>query len=91
MTPAIEKPASFKGDSDKIDFSKNRNPDASYPWSIWDVVRSRSPEDEIVLRRWRVRPFIFYGAIALLLVGGFAIVADRPGTGTLTASSAQTK
>ena len=27
----------------------------------------------------------------VLLVGGFAIVADRPGTGSLTASSAPTK
>jgi hypothetical protein len=87
MTPAIEKPASSKLYSGKIDFSRNRPPDASYPGSIWDVGRFRSPEDEIVLRRWRLRFFIFYGAIALLLVGGLAIVADRPGTGTLTASS----
>ena len=91
MTPAIEDPASSEVHSGKTDFSQNMHVDASCPGSIWDVSRFRSLEDEIVLRRWRLRFFICYGAIALLLVAGFALVADRPGTGTLTASSAQTK
>jgi hypothetical protein len=36
-------------------------------------------EDQIVFKQWRLGFFIFYGAIASLL-GGLAMVADRPGT-----------
>jgi hypothetical protein len=36
-------------------------------------------EHRIIFRRWRLGFLFFYGAIASLL-GGFALVADRPGT-----------
>jgi hypothetical protein len=36
-------------------------------------------EHRIIFRQWRLGFLIFYGAIASLL-GGFALVADRPGT-----------
>ena len=36
-------------------------------------------EHQIIFQQWRLGFLIFYGAIALLL-GGFALVADRPGT-----------
>jgi hypothetical protein len=42
-------------------------------------VRPGIPEDQVAFRRWRLGFFIFYGAIASLL-GGLAMVADRPGT-----------
>jgi hypothetical protein len=89
MTPAIEKPVLSKIHSAKAVFSENARLGASYPRCIGDGNRFRSPEDEIVFRRWRLRFFFFYGAITLLLVGGFAI-ADRPGTGTLAAATAPT-
>jgi hypothetical protein len=36
-------------------------------------------EHRIIFRQWRLGFLIFYGAIASLL-GGFALVADRPGS-----------
>jgi hypothetical protein len=36
-------------------------------------------EHRIIFKRWRLGFLIFYGAVASLL-GGFALVADRPGT-----------
>ena len=35
-------------------------------------------EHQMIFKRWRLGFLIFYGAIASLL-GGFAVVADRPG------------
>jgi hypothetical protein len=40
---------------------------------------SGASEHQIIFRQWRLGFLIFYGAIASLL-GGFALVADRPGT-----------
>jgi hypothetical protein len=40
---------------------------------------SGASEHQIIFKRWRLGFLIFYGAIASLL-GGFALVADRPGT-----------
>jgi hypothetical protein len=40
---------------------------------------SGASEHQIAFRQWRLGFLIFYGTIALLL-GGFALVADRPGT-----------
>jgi hypothetical protein len=40
---------------------------------------SEASEHQIIFRQWRLGFLIFYGAIASLL-GGFALVADRPGT-----------
>jgi hypothetical protein len=40
---------------------------------------SAASEHQIVFRRWRLGFLIVYGAVASLL-GGFALVADRPGT-----------
>jgi hypothetical protein len=56
--------------------------DISSPRGIWDERRfgPRAPEDTIAFRRWRLGFFVFYSATALLLVGGFALVADRPAT-----------
>jgi hypothetical protein len=39
---------------------------------------SGASEHRIIFRQWRLGFLIFYGAIASLL-GGFALVADRPG------------
>ena len=39
---------------------------------------SGASEHQIIFKRWRLGFLIFYGAIASLL-GGFALVADRPG------------
>ena len=39
---------------------------------------SGASEHQVIFRRWRLGFLIFYGAIASLL-GGFALVADRPG------------
>jgi hypothetical protein len=36
-------------------------------------------EHQVIFKQWRLGFLIFYGAIASLL-GGFAMVADRPGT-----------
>jgi hypothetical protein len=41
--------------------------------------RSAASEDQIVSKQWRLGFFIFYGAMASLL-GGLAMVSDRPGT-----------
>ena len=90
MTPAIEKPASSKVDSGKTVVSQDTRLDVSCPRCIWDGSRFRSREDEIIFRRWRLRFFFLYGAIAVLLFGGFAIFADRPGTATLIAATAPT-
>jgi hypothetical protein len=43
--------------------------------------RPENPEDQLDFRRWRLGLFAFYSAVALLL-GGLAIIADRPGTVT---------
>ena len=40
---------------------------------------SGASEHQIIFRQWRLGFLIFYGAIASL-PGGFALVADRPGT-----------
>jgi hypothetical protein len=40
---------------------------------------SDASEHQIIFKRWRFGFLIFYGAITSLL-GGFALVADRPGT-----------
>jgi hypothetical protein len=40
---------------------------------------SGASEHQIIFRQWRLGFLIFYGAVASLL-GGFALVADRPGT-----------
>jgi hypothetical protein len=40
---------------------------------------SDASEHQIIFKRWRLGFLIVYGAIASLL-GGFALVADRPGT-----------
>jgi hypothetical protein len=40
---------------------------------------SGASEHQMIFKRWRLGFLIFYGAIASLL-GGFALVADRPGT-----------
>jgi hypothetical protein len=40
---------------------------------------SGASEHQVIFRRWRLGFLIFYGAIASLL-GGFVVVADRPGT-----------
>ena len=40
---------------------------------------SGASEHQIIVKQWRLGFLIFYGAIASLL-GGFALVADRPGT-----------
>jgi hypothetical protein len=40
---------------------------------------SGASEHQIIFRQWRLRFLIFYAAVASLL-GGFALVADRPGT-----------
>jgi hypothetical protein len=40
---------------------------------------SGASEHRIIFKQWRLGFLIFYGAIASLL-GGFALVADRPGT-----------
>jgi len=40
---------------------------------------SGASEHQIIFKQWRLGFLIFYGAIASLL-GGFALVADRPGT-----------
>ena len=39
---------------------------------------SGASEHHIIFRQWKLGFLIFYGTIALLL-GGFALVADRPG------------
>jgi hypothetical protein len=39
---------------------------------------SGASEHQVIFRRWRLGFLIFYGAIASLL-GGFVVVADRPG------------
>ena len=36
-------------------------------------------EHQIIFKQWRLGFLMFYGAMALLL-GGFALVADRPAT-----------
>jgi hypothetical protein len=40
---------------------------------------SGASEHQIIFKQWRLGFLVFYGAIASLL-GGFALVADRPGT-----------
>jgi hypothetical protein len=40
---------------------------------------SGASEHRIIFKQWRLGFLIFYGAITSLL-GGFALVADRPGT-----------
>jgi hypothetical protein len=40
---------------------------------------SGDSEHQIIFRQWRLGFLIFYGAIASLL-GGFALLADPPGT-----------
>jgi hypothetical protein len=63
-------------------------PDVSSPGSIWDVGKFRSPADEAVFRRWRLGFFVFYGAMALSLIGGTAMFPNRPENGALSATAA---
>jgi hypothetical protein len=88
MTPAIEKPASSKTGAGETAFSEHTRLDVSCSRFIAGGSKFRSPDDEIVFRRWRLGVFLFYGAIALLLVAGFGMFADRPGQRTLGATAA---
>jgi hypothetical protein len=36
-------------------------------------------DEQIIYKQWKRRFFVFYSAIVLLM-GGFAAIADRPGT-----------
>src|ERR1700688_3429574 len=87
MTPAINKPLPPKTRLNNIDTSQNEHVDVSCPRCAWDKgkVQPGVPEDQLVFRQWRVGFFIFYGATVLLL-GGLAVVADRPGTFTSAAA-----
>ncbi len=46
---------------------------------------SGASEHQVIFKQWRLGFLIFYGALASLL-GGFALVADRPGTFVSTAA-----
>jgi hypothetical protein len=87
MTLEIEKPLSPKTNLNNIDASQNAHLDLSCPRSVWDesTVQPGVPEDQLVFRQWKLGFFIFYGAIVLLL-GGLAIIADRPGMFTSAAA-----
>jgi hypothetical protein len=52
-------------------------------------MRPKTPEDQNVLRQWRFGFFAFYTALGLLL-GGLAVIADRPGTATTAAARLST-
>ena len=52
--------------------------DVSCARAVWNESQARPGEDHVVFRQWQRGFFTFYGAIALLL-GAFAVVADRPG------------
>jgi len=84
----METPFSPATRLNETDVSQHANHDVSSPHCVWDGSKfpRRAPEDEIVVRRWRLGFFVFYGAMALLLVGGLAAIADRPGTITTTAA-----
>jgi hypothetical protein len=47
---------------------------------------SGASEHQIIFKQWRLGFLIFYGAMASLL-GGFALLADRPGTFISAATS----
>ncbi|MEI9924541.1 MAG: hypothetical protein WDN50_14315 [Bradyrhizobium sp.] len=47
--------------------------------------RQRASEHQMIFKQWRLGFLIFYGALASLL-GGFALLADRPGTFVSTAA-----
>jgi hypothetical protein len=69
--------------------TQNTHFGVSSPRCVWDGNGFRpSSEDEFAFRRWRLRFFVFYGAIVLLL-GGLAAFADRA-TRTLTAAATPT-
>lgn len=42
-------------------------------------------DDQIVYKQWKCGFFIFYGAIVLLM-GGFATIADRPDMSSMAAA-----
>jgi hypothetical protein len=86
----MEKPFSRATHLNETDVPQHGNLDVSSPCCVWDGSKfpPRAPEDEIVFRRWRLGFFVFYGATALLLVGGLAAIADRPGTITTAAAPA---
>jgi hypothetical protein len=56
--------------------------DVQSPRFIIDGSRSRprGHPDEMLFNRWRLRLIAFYGAAALLLIGGFAVLGDRSST-----------
>jgi hypothetical protein len=86
----METPFSPAKRLNETDVSQHANLDVPSPRCVWDESKlpPRAPEDEIVFRRWRLGFFVFYGAMALLLVGGLAAIADRPGTITTAATAA---
>jgi hypothetical protein len=81
MSLAIKETPSSAAHSNRADTSRTDYPDAGLPRCVLDghKFRSRGSEDEVLFGRWRLGLFAFYSALALLLVGGFAVVADRPG------------
>jgi hypothetical protein len=86
MTPAIEKSTSSEPHFGKTELSQNTHLEVSFPGH--NGTRYRSPEDDVVFRRWRLRFFLLYGAMALLLFGGVSIFADRQGKATFITATA---
>ena len=82
MSIAIKDPPPSATDPNLADASRTENLDAGSDGCVLDArkFRQRGPAEEILIGRWRLGLFAFYTAIALMLVGGFAVVADRPGT-----------
>jgi hypothetical protein len=76
MTPATEKPLSVEPYFKKTDAADKPHLGISSPRQVWYGSKFRPREDELVFKRWRLRFFIFYGAVALL-ISGLAVV-DRP-------------
>jgi len=91
MTATIGKHFSPLAPSDKAIASQDMHLNVAYPRCVWqrNEMRPRNPEDQNVFRQWRFGFFVFYAALGLLL-GGLAVIADRPGTSTTSAARLST-
>jgi hypothetical protein len=87
MTPSNEEQLSPRTLSGKADAPQNAHLNIFYPRHVWSRsgIQRKYPEDQTVFRKWRLGFFVFYGAVALLL-GGLAVIAERPGTITTVAA-----
>ncbi len=86
MAESIEEQLSRRAFATQAEASQNAHLRISYPRRLWSRAgQTRHAQDQTVFRQWRFGFFVFYGAVALLLFCGLAVMADWPRTITTAA------